>query len=234
MSGWKLRLAGGLEDPSAPRVLGAEDLRELARRYRGEVSDPTIWRLGAELEEAGALERVARGVWANLRALPPASAEEAAGRMRKGAVVSLHRVLGEAGFLNNPSATVTAVVPLGAGSPARSTGSRLTEAGKRFHFWSMPEELARRGEEWLDRERPHARALPERALGDWLAIAGRGRAGLPMPPADVDFEALEMGLCREICAAYGVERELDELLERARRLEEGEPEPAERSRGMRP
>ena len=49
------------------------------------------------------------GLFLNSRAVPPAELTEVAAHIRSGAVISLHSVLGECGFLNNPSAIVVAV-----------------------------------------------------------------------------------------------------------------------------
>lgn len=240
MSGWSLRVAAALEEPSAPRVVTSEGLARLVEAERGEASGQTLWRLSRDLEAAGFLEKASRGVWINARAFPAARLEEALGIARRGAVASLHSVLGDCGFLNNPSRTATGVVPLGAGEPARSTGSWTSKAGARFHVWSMPREAMEIGREWLDASVPYARAIPERALCDWLLIAARGKAGLPPPPADVDGDELDRGLAREIARAYGIERELDAFADRVRK-ESGEdawePELAEglsrRAPGMR-
>jgi predicted transcriptional regulator of viral defense system len=108
---WRYELLGLLESNEAPRVCTTEELAQLVRRVRPRANADTVHNAIGGLMKAGALQKVSRGLYLNRRSRPAVEVAEAAQHIRQGAVVSLESVLGECGFLNNPPAIVTAVVP---------------------------------------------------------------------------------------------------------------------------
>src|SRR5690606_20493481 len=110
------------------------------------------------------------------------------------AIVSLNTALGDAGVLNNPSATVTAIIPLDAAGPKPPVGRVKTAIGW-YHFFAMPRALLDAGapEDRIDpRYRDHIRATPERALVDWLYFARSRLSHRTGPNAgDLDLSLLD-------------------------------------------
>ena len=135
---WKFRLLGGLAEPGALRVFTAAEFHSVVLQYRPGASTSTARLLASSFAQAGALRRVASGVYLNRRCLPPAELTEMAGRIRTGAVISLQSVLGECGFLNNPSSTVMAVVPTSA-NKRPNLGEVKTSGGDVFRFYGLAE-----------------------------------------------------------------------------------------------
>lgn len=191
---WKFRLLGGLAESGVPRVLTAADFHSLALRYRPGASTSTARLLAGSLVQAGALRRVASGVYLNRRCLPPAELIEMAGRIRAGAVISLQSVLGECGFLNNPSAIVMAVVPTSA-SKRPNLGEVKTSGGDVFRFYGLAERFFPITDEdrWMLYQpgRPCDMFRPEAALLQWLHLAGMKRSTVTAPPTDVDMGQLD-------------------------------------------
>src|SRR5437016_10622973 len=103
-------LAG--EGEHAPRVLTAPSLNSLLRSILGSTSPETLNDARKTLALQHVLTPVTRGLYLNNQCKPRVVPAEAAPYLRAGAVVSLQYVLAEIGVLNNPTAVVTAVVPL--------------------------------------------------------------------------------------------------------------------------
>ncbi|MEX0900847.1 MAG: hypothetical protein WD081_09190 [Gammaproteobacteria bacterium] len=162
----------------------------------------------------GRLTRVIRGVYLNAFRSIPGRPADAAHVLRRDAIVSLNTVLGDSGVLNNPSATVTAIVPLDAG-PVRPVTGRLKTAVGWFHFFAMPRAVLEAGsaDDRIDASVfDHVRATPERALVDWLYLAESRLSHRTRPnPGDLDLELLDGRRLRRLAKAVGVD--LSGLLE---------------------
>ena len=194
MSRWKQQLERQLSEPRAPRVLTFGELSRGASLAEGSAIPDTSLRFW--INDAIARERltpVIRGVYLNRFVYPPGRVADAASYVRRDAVVSLHTALDEAGLMNNPSAYVTAVLPLDAGPTRPRVGQVKTLAGSMW-FRALPRTVLEAGEieDRLDQENgAHARATPEKALLDWLYLANSPRSTLAAPsPEDVDYAAL--------------------------------------------
>jgi hypothetical protein len=140
------------------------------------------------------LTPVIRGVYLNRFGYPAGRLADAASYVRRDAVISLHAALDEAGFINNPSEYITAVLPLDAGPTRPRVGQVKTSAGSMW-FRALPRAIWGAGEieDRLDQENgpAHARATPEKALLDWLYLAHSPRSTLAAPaPEDVDYAAM--------------------------------------------
>jgi hypothetical protein len=202
---WKFAALGGLAEPSARRIFTAAEFHLFVQKYRPGASPSTARSTAEIMVSAGALRRVSSGVFLNRRKVPPTELSEVAPLMRSGAVVSLHSVLGECGFLNNPSAIVMAVLPTSAAKRPR-LGEVKTSAGDVFRFYGLAERFFPQTNEdrWamLQPGRPNETFRPEAALLQWLHLAGMQRSSLTMPPADVDMEALDLELLNRLAAQW--------------------------------
>ena len=69
---WKFKLLGTLAETSALRVFTAAEFHQLVLRHRPGASTSTARLLAHALVQAGALRRVASGMYLNRRCLPPA------------------------------------------------------------------------------------------------------------------------------------------------------------------
>lgn len=191
---WKFRLLGGLAEPGALRVYTAAELHKLVLQYRAGASASTARLLANSLTQAGAFRRVASGVYLNRRCRPPAELTEMAGRIRTGAVISLQSVLGECGFLNNPSAIVMAVVPTSA-SRRPNLGEVKTSSGDVFRFYGLAERFFPITDEdrWTLYQPGRACDMfrPEAALLHWLYLANMKRSTVTPPPSDVDTAQID-------------------------------------------
>lgn len=228
---WKFRLLGGLSEPASPRVFTAAEFHDLMLRYRPGASTSTARLLANSLAQAGALRRVASGMYLNRRCLPPAELTEMASRIRAGAVVSLQSVLGECGFLNNPSAIVMAVLPTSASKRPR-LGEVRASGGDVFRFYGLAERFfpANDDDRWTLYQpgRPCAMFRPEAALLHWLYLAGMKRSTVTSPPTDVDMGQLDEELLKTLAQRWRLEAELNAWHGHAASTNYGE-EPGDRS-----
>lgn len=219
-SKWQFELLGSLASPSAPRVLTPAALTELIERFRPRAAKSTRYDALERLIAAGFLRRITSGVFLNTRALPATDLYEAAAYIRRGAVVSLHSVLGEAGVLNNPSAIVTAVLPSSAHSRPR-LGDVTTSAGARFRFCGLTERFFPGDEAdralLLQPGRPSAMFRPEAALLQWLYLSGNRRSTLTGLPGDIDLELLDRELLDHLAERWKLVTALEQLRERQAR-----------------
>ena len=217
MTPWQPSLVKALSQPDAPPVLSRDLLKRYARAARGDrpVPDSTLtWWIRRAAEE-GKLEAVQRGLYLNrVRGLPGRLAD-AVSNLQRDSVVSLNTVLGDAGVLNNPTRTVTAVVPIDAGYPPK-LGRKRTKAGT-VHFYGIPRRFLEAGDP-LDRLEPierfeHARATPEKALIDWLYL-GRSARSSRTPPVlgDIDVELLNRRRLNRLAKAAGLSDALQQWL----------------------
>lgn len=212
---WKMRLLASLKHPGAPRVFAPAELLVWLGEQEIDVGASTVAASLPDWESAGLFLRVSRGLYANTLATPAVRPDEAAPRLRQGAVISLQRVLGENGVLNNPTPWVTAVVPTGLSA---GTGNRNLETPfGTYRFANVkPEFLPPLDTTWAnDALDPNARvptATPEKALLDWLYLATvpNGR-NPPLPPkGDVDLEALDEARLERLAAFMGLTAEWEQ------------------------
>jgi hypothetical protein len=226
---WKFALLGGLTGPAARRIFTAAEFHDFVQRYRSGASTSTARTVADMLVNAGALRRVSSGVFLNRRAMPPAELAEVAGHIRNGAVISLHSVLGEVGFLNNPSAVVVAVLPTSA-TKRPKLGEMKTSSGDVFRFYGLAERFFPKSDQdrfkMLQPGRPCDMFRPEAALLHWLHLANMQRSTITAPPVDVDMETLDLELLGELAKRWGVNQQLAEWKARAEASNYGaEPDP---------
>lgn len=190
-----------LRDPECPRVLTPVDLQQWLAMSHIELTEATLKRWLAKMREGGLIKPVRRGLYLNAMAEPPVQPDEAASHIRRGAIVSLQKVLGDAGVLNNFTSWVTCVVALppekkegernAFGFAQPSTGNLETQVGS-FSFQAMPFTLVYKAGVLDDCLEPlhYQRATPEKAFFDWLYLGSTPRSHMTLPPLDLDFERL--------------------------------------------
>lgn len=193
-----------LKQPGAPRVLTTPMLARLASQAREGVSRGAVALAVRRLEEDGDLRKVSRGLYLNRCLVPPAAPAEAVAYLRRGAVVSLHSVLGDAGILNNYTNDVWCVVPIQ--DPPVSVRSVTAADGTRFHFRGIrAERLFAPDRKDLFAAAPYPRATSEAALCHWLYLWHQPRSGLGPLPQDLDLEELDLARAERIASAMGIE-----------------------------
>src|SRR3546814_9336776 len=96
MKDWRIDVLSRLKGADGPRVLPSSVIERLCDAERPGLARTSVVAFVRGAERMGALRRVRKGLYLNLTASPPAGPAEAVRFIRRGAVVSLHRVLGDA------------------------------------------------------------------------------------------------------------------------------------------
>lgn len=223
-----------LAKPGAPRVFSPGSLVQWLEEQDIVIPPRTLTESLAEWSATGAIDRVTSRIYLNGRTQPRPTLDEAAPHLRPGAVVSLHRVLGQHGVLNNPSHWVTAVV-----SSADTTKvGRVDTENAIFRFAALPDAMVIRAGDALhdlavEEGRPWV-ATPEKALLDWLHLANtpRGAASWPLPGAyDWDMDLLDHGRLDALASGLGLTRLVEDF---RNRIANGALDPSPRQRARRP
>jgi hypothetical protein len=228
---WKFALLGGLAGSETRRIFTAAEFHQFVQRYRPSASANTARTVSNMLVAARALRRVSSGLFLNRRAVPPAELTEVAAHIRAGAVISLHSVLGEVGFLNNPPSIVVAVLPTST-TKRPTLGEVKTSAGDTFRFYGLAERFFPRTHEdrfeMLQPGRPCEMFRPEAALLQWLHLSNMQRSSLTAPPLDVDMETLDPELLAKLANRWGLTSQFEQWHARAKVADFGqEPAPSE-------
>ena len=208
-----------LRDPECPRVLTTRELGLWLASTDIVISEATFKRWVSSMREAGLLKTVRRGLYLNALAQPPVQPDEAAGHISRGAIVSLQKVLGDAGVLNNFTSRITCVLALppektvggkaSFGYSQPSTGQVNTLAGI-YTFQALPFDLIHKAGALDDclEVLPYQRATPEKAFLDWLYLGATSRSHMTLPPLDLDFDRLDQARLQRLAEAMGVNRAL--------------------------
>ena len=231
-SALRMAAAVALRDRAAPAAMGTGDLRDwLAVRFP-EAGASALAACVRDLCDSGLLRRVTRNVVLNTLRTPAAPAQSAACLIRRGAVVSLQTVLGEAGFLNNPAVETTAVVPA---SFSQRVGLEESSGGFRFRFRALPDHMfPDEGDaSCFDPRKKWPCFRPEKALVDWLRLSSpKSRSDMAPPPVDSDESALDADRLESLAERFGVAAELADWRERVALLDGGEEMGRVRRLGM--
>jgi len=209
---WKISALRQLSEGEL-RVFSPPELESWLAEKGFNIPLRTARRALQEWELAGLVDRLATGLYLNKQAVPVPLPEEAAAKMRSGAVVSLATVLGRAGVLNNPTHWVNAVVPTSESNNRREVGM---ENGSVFRFAQMRSDLVPQERQGWGRDalEPYASvptATPEKAVLDWLYLTSspRGKARWPLPAAhDWDISSLDEAKLNRLATHMGLEGEL--------------------------
>lgn len=216
---WKFAMLGALSAPQAPRVFTTAEFQRFVEARRPGTAKSSIHTLMLGLCAAEALRKVSAGLYLNARCIPKADLTEAAAHIRAGAVISLHTVLGECGFLNNPSRIVMAVVP----STQRSNlGEMKTSGGAALRFYGLAERFFPKTDEdrfkLLQPGRHCDVFRPEAALLQWLYLARLQRSTLTDLPTNVDMSAVDGEHLGHLAKEWRLEQELQRWLAHASSL----------------
>ena len=210
-----------LRDPECPRVLTPVDIKQWLAMSDIALSEATQKRWLARMRDSGLIKPVRRGLYLNALAQPPVQPDEAASYLCRGAIVSLQKVLGDAGVLNNFTSWVTCIValppekkegennPFGFAQP--STGKVETQVGS-FSFQALPFLLVYQAGALDDclEVLPYQRATPEKAFLDWLYLGSTSRSHMTLPPLDLDFEQLNPARLDRLVKKMGLENALSQ------------------------
>lgn len=212
-----------LRDPDCPRVLTTGELGQWFAMANIVLSEATFKRWLARMRSAGLIKPVRRGLYLNSLAQPPVQPDEAASHICRGAIVSLQKVLGDIGALNNFTSWVTCVVALppekrqGAqptyGFARASTGKVETQAGV-FTFQALPFDLIHRAGSLDDCLEPlsYQRATPEKAFLDWLYLGTTPRSHMTLPPYDIDLKPLNRSRLQHLASGMGLSKPLEQWI----------------------
>jgi hypothetical protein len=214
----RLMMVKSLGAAKAPRIADPGELIAWFEQQGLSIATITLKMALPSLCEAGALLRVRHGVYLNKMATPTPMTDEIAQRLRSGAVISLHRVLGRCGVLNNPTEWITSVIPR---STTRSGGGLIKTELSTFTFNVMKDEFfAEAGSGWeRDALAPFTKvpvATAEKALLDWLYLSNsKTSSKLRAPPAhDVDMSSLDQARLGRLAKRMGLEEVLADFSEK--------------------
>lgn len=209
-----------LRDPDCPRVLTTSELTQWFVMHGIVLAEATQKRWITRMRDAGLIQTVRRGLYLNLLAQTRVQPDEAASHICRGAIVSLQKVLGDVGVLNNFTSWVTCVVPLppeklpdgktAFGFARPSTGKVATQGGV-FTFQAMPFDLIHSAGTLDDRLQPlpYLCATPEKAFLDWLYLGASPRSPMTPPPLDLEFGRLNQARLSRLASAMGLKQELE-------------------------
>lgn len=203
-----------LASPGAPRVLTGSSLRRLIERVNFSDVQATET-IANSLVSVKSLHRVGEGVYLNYLQVPMPSPAEAIKLMVPGGYLSLQTVLGQMGFLNNPSTLYTCVRPANSYSPEGEEellGRRFAtnNPAPLFHVYSMMPGVPDAGkDDHLDLSFSYPRATPERALCDWLYLSKAHIGSMSKgPPFDSDISTMDREKLERVANYLGVDVEL--------------------------
>ena len=212
-----------LRDPECPRVLNTPELAMWMAASNIDVAEATFKRWVSRMRKDGLLKTVRRGLYLNALAQPPVQPDEAAAYINQGAIVSLQKVLGDAGVLNNFTSRITCVLPLppektaaghaSFGYAQPSTGEVKTLAGV-YTFQALPFDLIHKAGSLEDRleQLPYQRATPEKAFLDWLYLGATPRSHMTPPPFDIDLSMLNLPRMQRLAEGMGLTRSFKQWL----------------------
>jgi hypothetical protein len=218
---WRFRVMGELAGLSAQRVLTMTDFCALVDQVRPGTSRSATSALATALVQSKLLFRVSSGLFLNARAIPFVSLNEAASYIRSGAAISLHSVLGECGFLNNPSRIVMAVLPTST-SKRPNLGEVHTSGGAVFRFYGLAERFfPQNDQERWELYQPGRYCdvfRPEAAVLQWFYLANMKRSTLTALPTNVDMTALDEEHLHRLAKKWHLQDELQDWYEVAKAL----------------
>ncbi|MEX2151019.1 MAG: hypothetical protein WD793_12450 [Steroidobacteraceae bacterium] len=222
MNNWQVRVELELAHASAPGVIALGALARMADRFAGKsVPTTTLHHWIRRCLARRRLQRVQKGLYLNAFRSPPGRPVEAAGHLRRDAVISLQSALAEFGLLNNPPRIMTAVVPLDSDGFLPSLGRVKTAVGE-FVFRGIPRRILEAGdaEDRLDLvgHPDFACATAEKALLDWLYLAQSARSTLGAPQSkDIEVDALKRSRLNSLSRSMELSSALRDWQKRAGR-----------------
>lgn len=210
----RTRALGKLGEAGAPRVMNPTAVRTWLGGAGIDLSLSAMVDALTEWQALGLVEKIRRGIYLNLRAHPRPMADEAAPFLRTGAVISLQRVLGQAGVLNNPTDWITCVLPV---SASRAVGTIETDRHV-FQFAGMKDEMMPSATaDWAtDAYQPYAHvptATPEKALLDWIYLSKASPLWRLPPRQDIEMDDLDSEKLARLAIRMDLEKDLSHFIE---------------------
>ncbi|MFW6272751.1 MAG: hypothetical protein ACOC2U_03120 [bacterium] len=202
---WQKQVENFLFTKKAPRILTAQNLFLIAKKYKSNISKRTLERWIQEQINSERFDLIKNGVYINNLIYPIVSPLEAIPHIVPDAVVSLQFVLGEFGVMNNYTDIATCVIPTKTYSPEIKNNSL------RFQFNMISEEILNAGEEkdrLLD-DKKYQMATPEKAFLDMLYLGSLKKSKLTVPPMDCDLDNLKKRRLNRLIKAMNLEKEFD-------------------------
>lgn len=201
----RARALARLSEPGAPRVMTPTGAQTWLAEASIKLTVQALARAFNEWQAQGLIEKVRHGIYLNLRVHPRPQADEAASWLRSGAVVSLQRVLGQAGVLNNPTPWITCVLSMA----ASRASAKIETPTHVFQFSGMKGEMIPAASaDWAtDAYQPYAQVLtatPEKALMDWLYLAENSPLWRRPPAHDLDLDDLDHDRLDRLANRMGV------------------------------
>ena len=204
-----------LRSPDAPRVLTVPMLVRIADEERPGTSRAAVTLIAKALDEDGDIRKVSRGLYLNRCLAEPTPIAEAASFIRKGAIVSLHTVLGDAGVLNNYTHDVWSVIPLSAESTTSQRHAETTDRTSFFFRGIHRDRLFAPSREDLFADVPYQRATIEAALCHWVYLWKSPWSAIGKLPGDLDLETFDMERATRIADAMGISMAFQEWADSA-------------------
>lgn len=224
MSRWRQTLYNALKDFDAPRVTSFSELMTFADDAGCVITEKQLKTFVEQAIQFDFLKVARHGIYLNLKAWPTPSMAEVSPRMRPGAIVSLHTVLGEAGIINNYSAQVHCVVPINDFGGRPNVGDVTAKDGTVFNFNAIKASVLEAGDE-IDRLvplLPYDRATPEAALVHWIYLASNHRSKIMEPDTQCDLSSIDMERLERLSDAAGVKAEVFDFVGRCDVREEND------------
>jgi hypothetical protein len=172
------------------------------------------------MSKVGVLTAVRKGVYLNNKAWPTPTFAEAACRIRSGAVVSLHTVLGDLGILNNSSSNVYSIVP----APEQGVQPNIASVeveGTTFYFNKIKQNILEAGdiEDRLVPMLSYDRATPEAAIVHWIYLASSHTSAMNEPDTQCDLAQLDLERLARLAQACGIEDQITSWVQRCQQRE---------------
>lgn len=210
-----------LRGPMKPRIMTSVELYSAMSNYQPDLSELNFYRTAKDLYDLGSIQRIKKGLYANMLALPLVSQAEIASALVPKAVISLHSALMQAGVANNPSSICFSVVPT-ASDEWNSLPNKNIEHDYfgLYIFYHLPANIVEpKGipQHYLVAPDNHAAmATKEKALLDWIYIAQSSRTRQDilggLPPLDLDMSEFKMHRLKRMANAMHIKDELDDWL----------------------
>lgn len=212
---WRKSLYDALGSFDAPRVLSNSELLNFSHENAITISAKQIAGFIENMSKVGVLTAVRKGVYLNNKAWPTPTFAEAACRIRSGAVVSLHTVLGDLGILNNSTSNVYSIVPAPEHGVQPNIASVEVE-GATFYFNKIKQNILEAGniEDRLVPMLSYDRATPEAAIVHWIYLASSHTSSMNEPDTQCDIDQLDLDRLDRLSTAAGLHDKVFDWVER--------------------
>jgi hypothetical protein len=205
---WRLQAEARLMAADSAFVMSTAMLMDLAGAGPHQPSRASVARWIRDLLEGKKLQAVTRGLYLNRLGHRDANAAEAAHWIRRGAVLSLSWVLEQADVMNNFSDTYTCIIPTEPGWIVPSLTRRNIPGIGQFRFHALRvdlvDEAAGKLEDVFDLRFNYRRAMPEKALLDWIYLGHSHRSTLSAPPLDIEVGRLDARRLKRLAKGMGM------------------------------